>query len=667
MRFLYALHAINKIYTPQEVWFLAIILFFLPLAAALPFLLLLFVIISMTYRFFLRRYHSKGANRLLMLLGFSVLIIDNSRVFSTHGVMHAASFVAFITSLLTYGVTITIIEKHKSKLQNITPVLFWILSFFYNDTLGMLLYSLFALFTVTSLIISMQSKQSLFSVIKPTAILFISALPVALILFFIFPRISSAEFDIGFKQSHHVKQGFDGKSTFSDAALTQQSDAIVMEVSFDQNVPSDNLLYFRGSVLTLFHNYEWLSAPHVEKISNPGAYLTDAAYGTNYTVTLYPTRKKWLFALDIGIWEPNNTTTNLNFVTQSEAPLFRKKTYRQFSYLYYSNHAINDAMRKLSLATNRFDEPRTKALSYAIKHQHTTELQRLFALMQFFADHNFTYTLKPSAHGIKQKIDTFLFDTKDGYCVHYASAFVIMARYMGIPAQMVTGYKAKRKNSIDNFLLVRESDAHAWAEAYVEGKGWVRFDPTSLISTIDWDSFAQVPLNSTGSSLDEYTMEQNRLYIYYLKHLLERYVLQFNAFDQLYLLTLLQQHVELLLLLITLLSLITGIVALIVIRLNRPAVRDRRKTFLLQVYKELKKKGFSKAPEESAKLFIERVAPDCDNPTFLKKLALYCETIQYAPNDVFDTALAKYYLKTLKSVRNLPNEACSLSHQTRSK
>jgi len=76
-------------------------------------------------------------------------------------------------------------------------------------------------------------------------------------------------------------------------------------------------------------------------------------------------------------------------------------------------------------------------------------------------------------------VDEFLFDAKQGFCEHFASSFVFLMRAAGVPARVVTGYQGGDTNPVDGYMVVRQADAHAWAEVWLAGGGWTRVDPTA--------------------------------------------------------------------------------------------------------------------------------------------------------------------------------------------
>ena len=125
--------------------------------------------------------------------------------------------------------------------------------------------------------------------------------------------------------------------------------------------------------------------------------------------------------------------------------------------------------------------PRTLELSRQLRGAHPDDAGYVAAVLDMFRRQNFFYTLTPPELG-QDSVDEFLFDTKRGFCGHYASAFAVLARAAGIPTRVVTGYQGGTFNGYADYWIVRQSDAHAWDEIWVDGRGWLRVDPTSAIA-----------------------------------------------------------------------------------------------------------------------------------------------------------------------------------------
>jgi hypothetical protein len=124
--------------------------------------------------------------------------------------------------------------------------------------------------------------------------------------------------------------------------------------------------------------------------------------------------------------------------------------------------------------------PRTLAFARELRARYPDDAAYITAVLRRFHDEPFVYTLGPPLYE-DEPIDQFLFDARRGFCEHYASAFVVLLRAAGIPARIVTGYQGGEMNPAGGYMIVRQSDAHAWTEALLGGQ-WVRFDPTAAVA-----------------------------------------------------------------------------------------------------------------------------------------------------------------------------------------
>jgi len=162
-----------------------------------------------------------------------------------------------------------------------------------------------------------------------------------------------------------------------------------------------------------------------------------------------------------------------------------------------------------------------------LKAQNVSDEAKANAIMELFASQNLAYTLHPKPLDLNRSIDSFVFEQKEGYCVHFASAFAKSARMAGIPSRIVTGFKASRKNMVENYLIVKEKDAHAWVELYLQNKGWVRFEPTQtaarILDTVD---------NLEGSMSQNSIFKEINMQFMYIKYLINNWILDYNRSKQ---------------------------------------------------------------------------------------------------------------------------------------
>jgi transglutaminase-like putative cysteine protease len=202
----------------------------------------------------------------------------------------------------------------------------------------------------------------------------------------------------------------------------------------------------------------------------------------SYIVILEPHNRDWLYALDLPTRMPDRATLSQDYQLLSRSRVTEFVMYRVTSQLDYLIGAA-ESTRDLEAALAWPDEtnPRTRALGEQLREDHRDPERIVEAALALFREQPFTYTLRPPLLG-RNAMDEFLFQTRQGFCEHYASAFVLLMRAAGVPARVVTGYQGGELNPMGEYLIVRQSDAHAWAEVWTSADGWIRVDPTAAVS-----------------------------------------------------------------------------------------------------------------------------------------------------------------------------------------
>jgi transglutaminase-like putative cysteine protease len=311
--------------------------------------------------------------------------------------------------------------------------------------------------------------------LRLAGVLCLQAIPFMLVLFVLFPRISGPLWGL-------PSDAFTGKTGLSDsmspgsiAQLVQNGD-IAFRVRFDGPLPAKQKLYWRGPVMEQFDGMTWRRYAG----RYPAAQLASRAPPISYETTLEAHNQRWLLALDAPVVLPPETVLNGTLTAINSKPVHERQRFRFSSSLDYRFNPSEDPLvlrRNLALPARL--NPQTRALAAQWRAGNAPEAIIAKALALFAAD--FTYTLQPPRLGLNG-IDDFLFQTKRGFCEHYAAAFVVLMRGAGIPARIVGGYQGGEFNPLDGYLVVRQSDAHAWAEVWLDGQGWRRVDPTAAVS-----------------------------------------------------------------------------------------------------------------------------------------------------------------------------------------
>jgi transglutaminase-like putative cysteine protease len=259
-----------------------------------------------------------------------------------------------------------------------------------------------------------------------------------------------------------------------------QNDDPAFRVSFDGALPPRAQLYWRGPVLWQFDGTAWARPEYFASPRNAGN-LQPLGATLGYEVTLEPSDRRWLLALDVPVDAPANAVRGADMSLVSRMPVDRLLRYRATSSPKYLLDATLDrGQRRLALQLPAEFDPRARELALRWRDELHSDDAIIKAALTFF--HNeFFYTLTPPLLG-RDSVDDFLFETHRGFCEHFSSAFTFLMRAAGIPARVVTGYQGGYYNAAGGYLLVRQSEAHAWSEVWLEGRGWVRVDPTAAVS-----------------------------------------------------------------------------------------------------------------------------------------------------------------------------------------
>jgi len=313
--------------------------------------------------------------------------------------------------------------------------------------------------------------------VRRAGVMILQGIPLMLVLFLLFPRVQGPLW--GLPQDAYA--GLSGLSdNMSPGSLNSLilSDAVAFRATFNGAIPEPKDLYWRGPVLWDYDGKTW-TAPRIVQSTND---LPDNGAQIAYTVTVEPHNKRWLFALEFpGIRPPRSIATR-DMQLLSFSPVRSRMRYDMTSSIgmtYGANDDQSLLARNLRLPADT--NPRTHAFAQDLRKKFPNDRNLVDDVLTRFRNENFVYTLSPPLLG-EHPVDEFLFETRRGFCEHYASAFTVLMRAAGIPARVVTGYLGGEINPVGDYILVRQADAHAWVEIWLEKTGWVRVDPTAAVS-----------------------------------------------------------------------------------------------------------------------------------------------------------------------------------------
>jgi len=308
--------------------------------------------------------------------------------------------------------------------------------------------------------------------------LLLLAVPLMLIMYLLFPRIPGPLWGIGDARGAGVS-GLDDSMTPGSIGELALSDEIAFRVEFAGPPPPPAARYWRALVLHDFDGRSWQTNWPVRGATP----LTPLGGTIRYTITLEPHERNWLFALDLPVSIPPDAVLLSDYALRTPRRLTERRRYSVESALAYRADAVlEDWARRRDLRLPDGFNPRTHALATQWRNQFgdnaTAIVQTALAM---FRNQPFVYTLQPPLLG-RNSVDEFLFDTQKGFCEHYASSFTVLMRAAGIPARVVTGYQGGEENPFADYFIIRQASAHAWSEVWLEGRGWVRVDPTAAVA-----------------------------------------------------------------------------------------------------------------------------------------------------------------------------------------
>jgi transglutaminase-like putative cysteine protease len=241
--------------------------------------------------------------------------------------------------------------------------------------------------------------------------------------------------------------------------------------------------YWRGPVLHDFDGYTWRRRRGL--LGRPSN-LVPLGTGYHYEITLEPNQHDVLIALELPRTAPQevpSTFTPLDYQLLTRRPLQRALNYRLVSYPEHRNtDSLVGVARQVELRLPPGRNPRTLQLAQQLRARASTDAAYVSVVLDYLHHGGYRYTLEPPPLDF-DSVDDLLFRTRAGFCGHYASAFATLMRAGGVPARIVTGYLGGEWNRFGHYLLIRQSDAHAWTEVWLEGRGWTRVDPTSVVDT----------------------------------------------------------------------------------------------------------------------------------------------------------------------------------------
>ncbi len=615
-------------------WILAaVILVILPQMMRMPLWISFIAILCVTWRFCISwgwvSYPSRLTRNVVVVF---TLIVSASQIRALGIGLDSAA------SLLALGFVFKLIEMHQKRDIYVMLSLCFIMSmvaFLYDQSVLSTLYvSTVLLVAVGALVAVNRSpfEQRAASTAKLAVLIAAQALPLAVILFAVFPRI--APLWAVPLQNNVSSTGVSDEMSPGDIAQLGRSGDLAFRVQFSSHLPPlHENLYWRGLVLDDFDGTTW-SRTRASSSYGSATQLQNFQYNwenrvlaegepLQYNVIMEATQQPWIFGLHLAQPIENNLYQSRNFEIFNNGIITQRISYDLLSFQTNKTDLfLLDSQRSRNTSLPDTGNPESREFARQLRASVDSDLDYVYQVLAHFQQNPFFYTLNPRTLD-QDRVDNFLFSTREGFCEHYASSFAFLMRAAGIPSRVVVGYQGAEYNPFEDYLMVYQYNAHAWNEVWLEGEGWVRFDPTAavsperirlgpeaalrddpafmeeaLFSSMRFGGFGGV-MNSLRLRFDAIEYEWNRRVVNYDQDT------QFELFEQLFGEVTEQKVISLL---VFLGGLAIVIIALLIVGVGGSSRRNPLESLYLRIAEELDKAGLGRLSGEGPHNYRDRVS-----------------------------------------------------------
>ncbi len=356
-----------------------------------------------------------------------------------------------------------------------------ITNFLYSQSILTGVYMLAVVLIMTATLIAFSTVSGELAPrarLRMAAGMLIQATPIMLVLFFLFPRLPGPLWGLP-RDAHGAVSGLSESMSPGRISRLSLSDAVAFRVTFQSKAPAPSQLYWRGPVLWHTDGWEWKSGQPAR--SWRARYAELQGEPVDYTITIEPHQQFWLIALEVPTTIPLGAQMTQDFQLRTPKPVRGRRRYQMRSHpqARLSRSSLEERTAALALPPGK--HPKARALAAEWREELQDDDAVVARALEYFGRQPFVYTLTPPLLKY-DPVDEFLFDTRSGFCESYASSFTVLMRAAGIPARIVTGYQGGELNPLGDYLIVRQRDAHAWTEVWLQDRGWVRVDPTGAVS-----------------------------------------------------------------------------------------------------------------------------------------------------------------------------------------
>jgi len=457
----------------------------LPLYGGIPAGILLLIASLSLWQFFIIKNRTNNPGKLVQTLiitaAFATVLYSYGHIF---GQQPGIALVILMTTLKLFEI------KNLRDAYIIIYSTFFIIAsnFFHSQSIWLIFYVFLVVIFLVAILIALSDRLNSLSLknrLRMAARFVFYAMPLMLILFVLFPRIPDPLWGLP-DDAFSSKTGLSEEMSPGSINRLISSSAIAFRVKFESRIPPHRQRYWRGAVLSLYDGKTWRRSD-APASAQPNIHY-DKANETvfTYRVTLEPTNLKWLLSLEYPqVYNAGNKQPSYSFNREAMLTTGSKVT-NTINYVVSSDTgADNRALFAQESYKNRLLPVNKNAQTIQLAHElfrnaNFDRRQYVDSVLDYFHNNQFIYTLNPDLLG-ENAMDDFLFDSRRGFCEHYASAFTYLMRAAGIPARVVIGYQGGKMNPLDDYMIVRQSDAHAWSEVWLDDH-WQRVDPTAAVS-----------------------------------------------------------------------------------------------------------------------------------------------------------------------------------------
>ena len=512
----------NQITYAGILWLLsAQLVVMVALAFYLPVWLIPVLFLSAGWRIRVMKGHLEQPGKIVIFilggLGIAALLLSGMKLVSLD----------MMASLLMLGFaykSIEIIQRRDGIVVIFTGFLLIGVLFLYSQSILTAVYGLFALTILSGAMIAIQQSNShtIAFNLRLASFMLVLCLPLMVLLFVFAPRFSPL-WAVPLP-SGQAKTGITDTMAPGDIANLSQSDGLAFSVKFLGERPKQNELYWRGLVLQHFDGNTWTQfADDLDSDAEKSALksnlqaindrLVRRGVRRDYEVIYEKSAQTWLFTLSPVVSIKGDAYYGVDFQIIADQDVIEPILLTLVSYPQaLRDIKLPEASRIKTLQLPEQGNAQSRALAQRLYQSSSSHQDYIGRVLTRYQQEPFYYTLRPPLLNRNNSIDDFLLNTKKGFCEHYAGSFVFMMRAVGIPSRVVIGYQGGEWNENGEFLAVHQFDAHAWAEVWLEGLGWVRYDPTTMVAPQRIEKNLETAVKEEGSFLEAqmFSMAKNK-------------------------------------------------------------------------------------------------------------------------------------------------------------